>query len=50
MESGEERMFCRQRQDASFRHRAVDIIVLDDDVLLQNFHREQLRRALVLRQ
>ena len=42
MQGGQERVVGRQGQDALLRHGALDVVVLDDDVLLEDFDGEHL--------
>jgi len=37
MQGGQEWVVGRQRQDALFRHGALNVVVLDDDVLFEDF-------------
>lgn len=45
VELGKIRVFSGQGQDAFLSHSAVHIIVLQDDVFLQHFHRKNLISA-----
>lgn len=50
MQLHEERRFMREREYTFLNHRAFHIVVLDNDVLLQDFDGVQLVGSLSLRQ
>ena len=50
MEMDKEGRLSRERQDSFLYHGTLHVIVLDDDVLLENFDCEQLRGPLPLSQ
>ena len=50
VERRQEGMTRRQRQDSLLRHGAVDVIVLNYHIFLENFHRKHFVTAFFLRQ
>ncbi len=50
VERGQERVVGRQGQDPLLGHRALDVVVLDDHVLLEDLDGEHLLRVLLLGQ
>ena len=50
MQRGQEGMIGRQCQDALLRHGALNVVVLDDDVLFEDFDGEHFFRVPLFRQ